>query len=142
MVDADPFARLRELTEPGAILDPDLLANLIESLPDAIFVVDAKAIIRLVNAASELLFGYHRSELQSQPIHMLLPQDLRERHAVHVQRFFMDPRPRPMGLGLPLKGQHKNGEDIALEINLNPIMTRQGLYAVAAVRRRRDDPRP
>jgi PAS domain-containing protein len=66
---ADPFARLRELSEPGAILDPDLLANLIEALPDAIFVVDAKATIRLVNAAAELLFGYHRIDLHGQPIH-------------------------------------------------------------------------
>jgi PAS domain S-box-containing protein len=137
--DHDPFARLRELSEPGAILDPELLANLIEALPDAIFVVDAKAVIRLVNAAAELLFGYHRGDLHGHAIHMLLPPDLREKHAAHVQRFFMDPRPRPMGFGLMLKGQHRNGQDIPLEINLNPIMTRQGLYAVAAVRRRRDD---
>lgn len=134
----DPFARLRELTEPGSIVDPDLLSRLLEAVPDALFVVDETAAIRFVNTACELLFGYPRTALFGQPVHMLLPPELREQHAGHVRRFFLDPRPRPMGLGLSLMGRHRNGADIPLEINLNPIVTPQGLYAVAAVRRRRD----
>lgn len=134
----DPFVRLRALSEPGAIIDPDMLARLLEALPDAVFVIDANGTIQLVNAQCELIFGYHRSEMLGQTIEMLLPESVRERHIEHRRRFFMDPRVRPMGLGTPLQGLHRNRTAINLEINLSPIVTQRGTYAVAVVRKRRD----
>lgn len=138
MSETDPFARLRALSAPGALLDPDLLASLLEVLPDALIVIDDTGRICLVNKQCELTFGYPRGDLLDQPVEMLLPEALRERHVDHRHQFFMDPRPRPMGLGLKLQGRHRNGTDVPLEINLSPIVTSQGTYAVAIVRKRRD----
>lgn len=50
----------------------------------------------------------------------------------------MDPRVRPMGVDLKLLGHHRNGSDFAIEINLSPIVTPQGMYAAAVIRKARD----
>ena len=69
----------------------------------------------------------------------LLPQAMRDRHAEHRRTFFSDPRSRPMGRGgMPLRGLRQNGDEIDLEINLTPIPTVHGVYAVAVIRKRRD----
>lgn len=132
--------RLQQLSEPGAILDPDLMARILETLPDAVIVIDEQGVIRLVNQGAELLFGYPRQQLLGEPIEVLLPERARARHVEHRRRFFAEPRTRPMGADIPtpLTGQQRNGTEIALEINLSPIVTGQGVYAVAVVRRRYD----
>jgi PAS domain S-box-containing protein len=137
----DIMKRLHELSEPGAILDPDDIASILDALPDAVIVIDEEGIMRLVNQACELLFGYPRVNLLGQAIEMLLPEPLRERHIEHRRRFFREPRTRPMGVGIgrPLTGLHRNGSEMTLEINLSPRVTHSGVLAVAAVRRRHTD---
>jgi PAS domain S-box-containing protein len=137
----DIMKRLHELSEPGAILDPDVIASILDVLPDAVVVIDENGILRLVNRACELLFGYPRVNLLGQPLEMLLPEPLRERHIEHRRRFFREPRTRPMGAGIdrPLTGRHRNGSEMTLAINLSPLVTAHGVIAVAVVRRRHDD---
>jgi PAS domain S-box-containing protein len=136
----DVMRRLEQLSEPGAILDPDLMARILDILPDAVVVIDEQGIVRFVNQATELLFGYPRVNLLGEALEMLLPERLRERHADHRRRFFHEPRTRPMGVGIgqPLMGLNRNGAEMTLEINLSPIVTGHGVYAVAVVRRRHD----
>jgi PAS domain S-box-containing protein len=134
----DPqFDRLRQLSEPGAILDPDLLARILEVLPDGVLVIDESGTVRFMNAQAELIFAYPRQDVLGEPIEMLLPDDVRERHVQHRRAFFADPRVRPMGLGHDLKGLRRTGEEVPLEINLSPVVTAAGIYAVAVVRRKR-----
>jgi PAS domain S-box-containing protein len=134
----DPqFDRLRQLSEPGIILDPDLLARILEVLPDGVLVIDESGTVRFMNAQAELIFAYPRQDVLGNQLEMLLPADVRERHVQHRRAFFADPRVRPMGLGHDLKGLRRSGEEIALEINLSPIVTAAGVYAVAVIRRRR-----
>jgi len=131
------FDRLRQLSEPGAILDPDLLARILEVLPDGVLVIDESGIVRFMNAQAELIFAYPRQDVLGEQLEMLLPDAVRDRHVQHRRGFFADPRVRPMGLGHDLKGLRRTGEEVALEINLSPIVTAQGVYAVAVIRRRR-----
>jgi PAS domain S-box-containing protein len=134
----DPqFDRLRQLSEPGAILDPDLLARILEVLPDGVLVIDESGTVRFMNAQAELIFAYPRQDVLGNQLEMLLPDAVRDRHVQHRRAFFADPRVRPMGLGHDLKGLRRTGEEVALEINLSPIVTAAGVYAVAVIRRRR-----
>ena len=44
----------------------------IESLPDAIVVIDGNGLIRLVNGQTEKMFGYRRGEMSGWPIELLV----------------------------------------------------------------------
>ena len=128
-----PLDRLRELS---AMLDPALLSQLVEVLPDAILVINREGQIVLVNTQCELLFGYHRDDLLGKVVEVLLPESMREPHRGFRDRFFADPRVRPMGSGQVLPGLHRDGSALALDINLSPLISREGVYAVAVLRRR------
>src|SRR5262245_2845367 len=51
--------------------------GLIESVPDAIVVVDARGTIARVNTQAEALFGCSREDLGGKPVDLLVPERLR-----------------------------------------------------------------
>lgn len=108
--------------------------RLIESAPDAMVIVNQDGVIELVNTQTEQLFGYPQTELIGQPVEMLLPTRLGERHRGHREEFASHPRARPMGAGMDLLARRKDGGEFAVEISLSPLRTESGLLISAAIR--------
>lgn len=106
----------------------------VESAPDAMVIVDQTAAILLVNSQTERLFGYRREELIGQPMEILVPERLRQRHVAHHVRYFAHPQPRPMGRGLELSARRKDGTEFPVEIALSPIETEDGMLVSSAIR--------
>ncbi len=92
-----------------------------ESVSQAIVAVDHNGEIDLVNQKAEELFGYRRDEMIGRRLEMLLPDSLKASHKGHRDRYFAQPHARPMGIGMDLAGQRKNGEQFPIEISLNSV---------------------
>jgi len=134
----DALDKLRELNEKlsdRVVVDPAMLEQLVDSLPDGLLVINEQGLIQLCNEQMELMFGYPRSLLLGQPVHMLLPEGLREKHAGYIARYFSNPTSRPMHLAQTLAGQHRSGRTVHVQITLGPLVSTQGILALAVIRR-------
>jgi protein-histidine pros-kinase len=108
--------------------------DLLESMPDAIVVLNETGRIVLVNGRAETVFGYGRGELIGQLIEVLLPKRFHAAHVGQRFRYFTQPRAREMGAGLELYGVRKNGEEFPVEISLSPLRLEEGVLAMSAIR--------
>jgi protein-histidine pros-kinase len=124
----------RKLTDQ-IVVDPEMFAQILDSLPDGLLVINESGIIQHVNQQIELLFGYPRSKLLGEPVHMLLPPELATTHARHLERFFTNPSVRPMNLARALAGRHRSGRDITVQISIGPVVSAQGVLGLALIRR-------
>ncbi len=121
----------RDLTE---IQFAEMARAVIESFPSAIIVIDHHGRIIQMNAQVEAIFGYRAKELQFQPMDVLIPQHLRNRHLGHVAGYIADPHSRPMGSGLDLSARRKDGTEFPVDIMLSPIHFGKDNMIMAVIR--------
>lgn len=114
--------------------DESRFRKLLESAPDAILEVDVDGRIILLNQTAEKMFGYSRQELLGLKIEALVPASMRSRHVGHRASYTSHPQVRPMGSGLELKGQRKDGSLFPVEISLSPNRTGEQLRVIALIR--------
>ncbi|HEX5685896.1 MAG TPA: PAS domain S-box protein [Ideonella sp.] len=129
---------LADVTQLRTRRDAQLLQaryrNLLDSMPDAVVVVNEIGRIALVNRQAEHMFGYGPDELVGAPLETMMPERYRAGHWRHRERYMNRPHTRPMGEGLELYGQRNGGEEFPVEISLSPLRTDVGQFALSAIR--------
>ena len=102
--------------------------------PDALVVVNQAGTIVMANKQAQALLGYSPEEFVGQPLELLLPQRFREAHIAHRKHYFSAPLTRPMGAGLRLFGQRKDGTEFPVDISLRPLLLDEVPHAIGAIR--------
>jgi PAS domain S-box-containing protein len=105
----------------------------LESAAEAVLIADPTGRLTIVNTQAEQLFGYSRDELLGQPVELLIPERLRERHREHRSRYLADPKIVPIGSRLTLVGRRRDGTEFPAEISLSFIDTEDGLRVMAFI---------
>ena len=108
--------------------------QLLNAAPDAMFIVDRRGSILLVNQQAEQLFGYTRAELRGQPIEVLVPERFRAKHVDQRHQFTQTPNVRPMGSGLDLCAVDKVGNEFPVDIGISPLQAGPERFTLCSVR--------
>jgi PAS domain S-box-containing protein len=133
---ADSKARLieQEANARAEMLAESRFRALIENAPDAILQVNPAGAIVIANHTAEKLFCYTREELIGQNVDLLVPEANRAAHPAHRKTLAAAGKSRPMGLGLDLFAQRKDGTRFPVEISLSPMQTEGGVFVTAVIR--------
>src|SRR5512138_706497 len=129
MCAATPRPRERAGPLPGATPaalraeDPrvtDIHRQLFEATPDGVVVIDDTGTLVLVNARAEAMFGYPVGTMVGLPLETLVPERYRVVHDRHRSHFMAHAAARPMGTGMSLVGQRRDGTEFPIEVGLAP----------------------
>jgi PAS domain S-box-containing protein len=129
------ITQVKHLIEQGQLsLAEKRFRKLLEAAPDAILEVTSEGRVVLLNESAEKMFGYTREELMGLHVDNLVPAAMRSGHSHRRDSYTANPQTRPMGTGLELNAQRRDGTLFPVEISLSPNWTEEGLRVIAIVR--------
>lgn len=95
------------------------VGQLLEYLPEATVTISSDQCIVHVNHAAAVMFGYTPEELAGQALDILLPEEVRVRHRLHVERFAANNAlGRYMGERGEIVGRRKDGSRFPAEASI------------------------
>ena len=98
-----------------------LLQSILDTVPDAMIVIDGRGTIRSFSAAAERLFGYGADEACGRNVSMLMPPPHREAHDGYIGRYLRTGERRIIGIGRIVAGQRKDGGTFPMELAVGEV---------------------
>ena len=92
------------------------LRSVLDSIPDAMIVIDDHGIMRSFSATAEHLFGYGADEAIGNNVSILMPSPYREQHDSYLARYFATGEKKVIGRGRVVVGQRKDGTTFPMEL--------------------------
>ena len=101
----------------GALAEREAhLQSVLETIPDAMIVIDAQGLIQSFSATAVRLFGYAPDEVVGRNISLLMPAPYREQHDAYIARYLATGEKRIIGIGRLVVGQRKDGSTFPMEL--------------------------
>jgi diguanylate cyclase (GGDEF)-like protein/PAS domain S-box-containing protein len=105
----------------------------LESLPDAVMVVDGGGLIVHANRRCEDLLGWPPEMLVGREVESLVPARFADHRRLR-ESYLAAPSARSMGAGLDLVALSRAGEEIAVDIALNPAAIEGSGFVLVTIR--------
>lgn len=100
------------------------LRSILETVPDAMIVIDKHGVIESFSAAAERQFLYTADEVRGRNVSLLMPSPHREIHDSYLERYLTTNERRIIGIGRVVAGQRRDGSTFPMELSVGEV--RQG----------------
>src|SRR6185437_9467868 len=122
-------ARSRELREREAHLQ-----SILDTIPDAVVVIDERGLVQSFSAAAERLFGWSAPEVIGRNVNMLMPSPYREAHDSYLARYMRTGERRIIGIGRVVVGLRRDGSTFPMELSVGEIKVASHRFFTGFVR--------
>ena len=92
------------------------LQSILDTVPEAMIVIDERGVIQSFSSAAERLFGCRAAEAIGQNVKTLMPSPYRESHDGYLARYMTTGERRIIGIGRVVVGQRKDGSTFPMEL--------------------------
>lgn len=92
------------------------LQSILDTVPEAMIVIDARGVMRSFSAAATRLFGWTAEEALGRNVNSLMPAPYREEHDGYLQRYQATGEKRIIGIGRIVVGERKDGSTFPMEL--------------------------
>jgi two-component system sensor kinase FixL len=110
------------------------LKSILETVPDAMVVIDERGIIQSFSAAAQRLFGYVSDEIVGKNVKILMPSLYREDHDEYLKRYLATGEKRIIGIGRVVVGERKDGSTFPIELNVGEMKSGNRRYFTGFIR--------
>jgi two-component system sensor kinase FixL len=110
------------------------LHSILETIPDAMIVIDGYGIMQLFSSAAERQFGYSEQETIGQNVSILMPNPDRSRHDGYLARYRSTGERHIIGIGRIVTGQRKDGTTFPMHLSIGEMQSGGMPYFTGFVR--------
>jgi two-component system sensor kinase FixL len=110
------------------------LQSILDSIPEAMVVIDERGRMQSFSATAERLFGYPASEVMGENVRMLMPQPYRRDHDSYLDRYLRTNERRIIGIGRVVVGQRKDGSTFPMELAVGEMHVRDQRFFTGFIR--------
>src|SRR5579871_756968 len=110
------------------------LQSILDTVPEAMIVIDERGIMRSFSTTAERLFGWTAEEAIGKNVSILMPQPYRREHDGYLDRYRTTGERRIIGIGRIVVGERKDGSTFPMELAVGEAKVRQERYFTGFVR--------
>ena len=110
------------------------LRSILETVPDAMIVIDGNGTMQFFSSAAERQFGYREHEAIGQNVSMLMPNPDRSRHDGYLARYRSTSERHIIGIGRIVTGQRKDGTTFPMHLSIGEMQSGGAPYFTGFVR--------
>ncbi|MES5485230.1 PAS domain S-box protein [Bradyrhizobium sp. INPA03-11B] len=110
------------------------LQSILDTVPDAMIVIDDRGIIRSFSAAAERLFGWSPDQIVGKNVSSLMPQPYRDEHDRYLERYLTTGERRIIGIGRIVVGERSDGSTFPMELAVGEAKARGERFFTGFVR--------
>ncbi|RVU04582.1 PAS domain S-box protein [Novosphingobium umbonatum] len=113
----------RDITDEAAVRTANdtreqHLQSILDTVPDAMIVIDELGQILSFSAAAQRLFGYDEDEVVGRNVHCLMPSPDRERHDDYIRHYRNGGDRRIIGIGRTVTARRRDGTDFPIQLSV------------------------
>jgi len=97
------------------------LQSILDSVPDAMIVIDEHGAIQSFSAAAERQFGWTAAETVGRNVNMLMPNPYRDSHGAYLLRYLATGEKRIIGIGRVVVGERRDGSTFPMELSVGEM---------------------
>jgi two-component system, LuxR family, sensor kinase FixL len=110
------------------------LRSILDTVPDAMIVIDGYGIIQLFSTAAERLFGYDEQEAIGRNVSELMPEPDRSRHDSYIARYRSTGERHIIGIGRIVTGKRRDGTTFPMHLSIGEMQSEGKVYFTGFVR--------
>jgi two-component system sensor kinase FixL len=110
------------------------LRSVLDTVPDAIVVIDEAGLMRDFSPAAERLFGWTAAEVAGKNVSMLMPSPYRESHDAYLARYYRTGERRIIGVGRVVVGERRDGSTFPMELAVGEMRIAEARFFTGFVR--------
>lgn len=110
------------------------LQSILDSIPDAMVVINERGLIQSFSSAAERLFGLSAAEVLGKNVKILMPSPYREDHDSYIERYLRTGERRIIGIGRVVVGQRNDGSTFPMELAVGEMHVREQRFFTGFIR--------
>jgi two-component system sensor kinase FixL len=110
------------------------LRSILDTVPEAMVVIDEHGLMQSFSSAAERLFGYSAGEVLGKNIKILMPAPYRDNHDAYLGRYLRTGEKRIIGIGRVVIGERKDGSTFPMELAVGEMISGATRYFTGFIR--------